>query len=105
MSTANTILLVMAGLSGATITWYGTQMICDKSGSGQNAQLLSACNKAPLKNKQTSAQRKKDCQNRFKGGNKGGFGNVMIGKVLKFGGCVFIIIAAILIGMMNSDGF
>ena len=92
------ILLVMAGLAGATITWYGTQMICDK---GSSEQLLAACKKVPLntQRKQTAAQRTKECELKFK---KGGFGNVAIGQGLKYGGCVAIIIFAILIGMMNN---
>jgi hypothetical protein len=88
----------MAGLAGATVTWYGTQMMCDK---GSMSQLLAACKKMPLdtKKKQTSTQRNKECDNKFK---KGGFGSVGIGNALKFGGCVLIIILAIAINMMDS---
>jgi hypothetical protein len=95
------ILLVMAGLAGATMTWYGTQMICDK---GSSEQLLAACKKIPLdaKKKQTATQRSKECELKFK---KGGFGSVAIGQGLKYGGCVAIIIFAILIGMMGNSGY
>lgn len=94
------VLLVMAGLAGATLSGYGAQMECSKS---SDEQLLSACKKIPLdaKKKQTATQRSKECDLKFK---KPGFGSATIGKALKFGGCLFIIIAAILIGMMNSQG-
>jgi hypothetical protein len=94
-SAVTTFVHLMIALVGASASAYGAQKVGEDK---KNSQLYDKCIKQTVKKGSSKSAVVKACDKAY------GTGGIM-GKVLMYGGCGFIILAFIVISLMDSSFF